>query len=425
MKIVLALFVLMIIAGILEYRLHRRNLEKIPCVIHVNGTRGKSSTTRLIHGGLTAAGYKTIAKTTGTEPRIIYEDGSEKEIFRAGIPRITEQVSLVNSIKNREIDVLVVECMAISPEMQWISENRLLNSHIGVITNVRYDHQDKMGESLDEIASTLALTIPKDGDFITADRRFFDKFKAAAEKRGSRIVLADFSGMEKINLRDYFKSPVFRENVSCALAVCRLFEIDDKIALRGMAGGNPDPGALNFFRLTLDKHNLYFINAFAANDFESTITTWEIWQSWYGYENYQNLPLVGIFNSRLDRGYRVKEFMELSKILDFTELYIMGYSPVYLLKSFASPRADSTRGKFSKLKVSRNEGSKDRLTSSRLTSYGFSQKTFSRANFRGIFKHLKNLSHDLQSDLLLFGFGNTKNAGLKLIEYFQENGEEI
>ena len=39
------------IAGILEFQYHLRSLDTIPLRIHVNGTRGKSSVTRLVAAG--------------------------------------------------------------------------------------------------------------------------------------------------------------------------------------------------------------------------------------------------------------------------------------------------------------------------------------------------------------------------------------
>lgn len=387
MAILLLLFILVISAGIIESRIHTANLKKIPWIIHVNGIRGKSSTTRLIHGGLSKAGYRAIAKTTGTEPRLIFENGQEKKIFRAGIPRIIEQLKIINSIKDRNIDVLIVECMAISPEMQWISENKLLQADIGVITNVRYDHQDKMGNTLDEIASTLALTIPEKGDLVTTDSHFLNKFKLAGAAKGTKTYFADST---EIDLKANFKSPVFKENVASALEVCRLFDIDDQLALKGMARSNPDPGALKFYKLKLDQYNLYFINGFAANDYQSTINTWETWQDWYNYENYSDLPLIGVFNSRMDRGYRIKELKKVNESINFSELKIMGYSPLHLLGQASSNYKSYKKLKFSDFKTS-----------------------------------MQQLTSKYKADLLLFGFGNTKNQGLEMIEYFRANGEEL
>ncbi len=68
--------------GYLESWAHRRALNRIPIRIHVNGTRGKSSVTRLIAAGLRAGGIRTCAKTTGTLPRMIMPDGTEYPVFR-------------------------------------------------------------------------------------------------------------------------------------------------------------------------------------------------------------------------------------------------------------------------------------------------------------------------------------------------------
>ena len=49
----------------------KRNVEKIPIRVNINGIRGKSTVTRLITSILTEAGYKTVGKTTGTAARMI------------------------------------------------------------------------------------------------------------------------------------------------------------------------------------------------------------------------------------------------------------------------------------------------------------------------------------------------------------------
>src|SRR5436190_20852696 len=63
--------------GIVAWR-HRRTLRTIPVRIHVAGTRGKSTTTRLIAAALRAGGRCVVAKTTGAEPRLILPDGRDQ-----------------------------------------------------------------------------------------------------------------------------------------------------------------------------------------------------------------------------------------------------------------------------------------------------------------------------------------------------------
>ncbi|MFB4164041.1 poly-gamma-glutamate synthase PgsB, partial [Alteribacillus sp. JSM 102045] len=64
--------ILLLSFGILEYRLHNKNINAIPVRININGIRGKSTVTRLVTGVLTQAGYKTVGKTTGTQARMLY-----------------------------------------------------------------------------------------------------------------------------------------------------------------------------------------------------------------------------------------------------------------------------------------------------------------------------------------------------------------
>src|SRR3979409_2414631 len=138
-------------------------LERIPVRVHVNGTRGKSSVTRLIAGGLRAGGRRVFAKTTGTMARMIHPDGSEVDVYRVGRPNIIEQIRIVRRAVACGAEVMVIECMAVSPELQPLSELRLIRSTVGVITNARADHLDVMGPSVDDVARALAQTAPRSG----------------------------------------------------------------------------------------------------------------------------------------------------------------------------------------------------------------------------------------------------------------------
>jgi len=75
--VLLIVILLSSILGIIEFTRHQKRIYSIPIRIHVNGTRGKSSVTRLIGAALRAGGIKTITKVTGTYPRLILEDGQD------------------------------------------------------------------------------------------------------------------------------------------------------------------------------------------------------------------------------------------------------------------------------------------------------------------------------------------------------------
>src|SRR5690349_10417614 len=68
--------------------MHRRRLATIQIRIHVTGTRGKSATVRLIAAAFRASGHRVVAKTTGTDPRLLLPDGTERPVRRWGAATI-------------------------------------------------------------------------------------------------------------------------------------------------------------------------------------------------------------------------------------------------------------------------------------------------------------------------------------------------
>jgi poly-gamma-glutamate synthase PgsB/CapB len=163
------LLVVLVLYGAWEYHRHQRNLDAIPLRVLVNGTRGKSSVTRLITGGLRHGGVKVLGKTTGTKPRLIYPDGSEHPILRSGKANIIEQLMVFRRAVRLNVGAVVTECMAVLPPNQIIMQNQLVRSTVGVITNARADHLDEMGPTVADVARTLAPS-PLAGQCLRASR---------------------------------------------------------------------------------------------------------------------------------------------------------------------------------------------------------------------------------------------------------------
>ena len=82
MLIAFILFMCLVIYGLYEYSHHRKNIERIPLRILVNGTRGKTTGTRLIAYSLIKKGIKTVARTSGSSLEIIHSDGCIEKIER-------------------------------------------------------------------------------------------------------------------------------------------------------------------------------------------------------------------------------------------------------------------------------------------------------------------------------------------------------
>ncbi len=139
-------------------------------IIHVNGTRGKSSTSRLIEAALRGGEYRVFCKTTGTSSRTIDVFGVEEPINRRGSPNIKEQIKILKEAAKQKADIVVIECMAVKPELQYIAQNKILNADISIVTNVRRDHLEEMGPTLKDVAISLGNIMPKNGHFITAEK---------------------------------------------------------------------------------------------------------------------------------------------------------------------------------------------------------------------------------------------------------------
>ena len=97
MQFAIALIIFVFILGVYEQIHHHKNLNQINLRININGTRGKSTATRLITGILKEAGAKVVGKTTGTSARIIYWNKEEEEPIKRGRlgPNIIEQKAVV------------------------------------------------------------------------------------------------------------------------------------------------------------------------------------------------------------------------------------------------------------------------------------------------------------------------------------------
>jgi poly-gamma-glutamate synthase PgsB/CapB len=261
----------LLIGGILEQRHHYAQLHSIPHRILVNGIRGKSSITRLCAGALRSGGVVTAAKTTGTAARFIHPDGSEEPVYRKfDIANVVEQIGIVRRAAAYRPDALVIECMAVLPELQEINQSKLIRSTIGVLCNVREDHLAEMGPTLDDVARSLCRSMPVGGVCVTAERDMLPILRTEAAERGCELIAIDPESVTDAEMRG-FDWITFKENVAIALAVAGLLGVPRQVALEGMWAAPPDPGVLRVHHYRAGRRRVRFANVFAANDPESTL----------------------------------------------------------------------------------------------------------------------------------------------------------
>ena len=298
------LLILLMVFGYIELYIHKISLKKIPIRIHVNGTRGKSSVTRLIAAGLREGGLNTFAKTTGTIPRIINNVGNDVELHRLRSASIGEQIKLIRYFSKYKPDALVIECMAVNPQYQWISEHKIVNSTIGVITNVRPDHLDEMGTTIEDIALSLSNTIPYESIVFTSENEHLEPLKRVADERNTVLEVSDKKsiGSDYTNQLSFIEHP---ENIELALKVCKEVGVKRDVVLKGILKAQPDPGALFIWNIKFENNRNKFVSAFAANDPNSTMKVWEL------ISKGRNDKKCIFLNTRNDRRYRTIQLIDL------------------------------------------------------------------------------------------------------------------
>ncbi|HEY9494072.1 MAG TPA: poly-gamma-glutamate synthase PgsB [Intrasporangium sp.] len=289
-------------------RQHQRRLDQLDVRIHVNGIRGKSSVTRLVAGVLREGGFVTVAKTTGSAARVIGPMGEETPIIRRGAPTINEQIDVVAAHVTSEVEALVIECMAVRPLYQKYSQDFMVRSDITIITNVREDHQEEMGETLEEIADSLSATIPENGVLITAEDRSHlrQRLERNAAALGSRLVHADPLTVSDEDMAgfDYVQ---FKENVAIGLEVARLLGIPRQRAIEGMWKSVPDVGVVRLKWYPIRDKQVLWIPLFAANDRESVIGSFQTLAPYFPEDG----TVVALLNNRTDRGRRAELFAQM------------------------------------------------------------------------------------------------------------------
>ncbi|RKZ33542.1 poly-gamma-glutamate synthase PgsB [bacterium] len=316
--VIVGLVIALLIWWIYEYRLHRRRLSKIPIRVHINGSRGKSSVTRLIGAAFREAGIRTVTKTTGTNARFIYPNGEEEPIIRLGPANIKEQRWVVKRTAELGAEALVTECMAIDPELQWVLQKKYIQGNIGVITNARPDHLDAMGPTVCDVADAVSAVMPENGICFTAEFERFEWLKKNADKIDCELILAEPQSIsdEEINKFSYIEH---KENVALSLAVAQHLGILRETALKGMWNAEPDPGVLKIFSFQHNGQCIRFANAFAANDPESTVQVWQLLSSRFK----SGEKIIIIANSRADRIQRAEQLGKLMAEQLPADLYIL------------------------------------------------------------------------------------------------------
>jgi poly-gamma-glutamate synthase PgsB/CapB len=301
---VVILLLLFLIYFRIEKVHHQKNITSIPIRIWVNGTRGKSSVTRLIGAGLRATGKKVIAKTTGTKARFIVKNDFELPVLRLGKANIKEQISMLKMAARNRPDAVVLECMALRPDLQWTESIKIVQPTVVVITNVRADHLDVMGPTIKDIAKTFIHAAPDNCRVFTTTSHIFDDYTHIMNRKNIQIYFSDTIDISE-NIMKKFPYIEHKENVALALDVCEYFGINKKDALREMYHAHPDPGVLQEYVINFGGKQCTLMYAMAANDPDSTYLIWQTIDKKFP----EIAVLINCRSDRIDRSIQLAELV--------------------------------------------------------------------------------------------------------------------
>ena len=120
--------------------------------VSVSGTRGKTTTVNMIHDLLSGRGLNVVSKTTGEETIVRVAN----ERFKLSRPRsvLDENLEVIKIPHN----IAIIENQAITPYTMRVF-HRMVRPGIVVITNIRMDHTEFLGEDRREIARSFVSSL--------------------------------------------------------------------------------------------------------------------------------------------------------------------------------------------------------------------------------------------------------------------------
>ncbi len=319
----LALFIGTAIAAFLGRHLYLnavvgRLRRGIPLVVGGWGTRGKSGTERLKAALFNALGYAVVSKTTGCEAMFVHAHpyGSLREMFLFrpyDKATIWEQHNIVSLAHHLGCEVLLWECMALTPAFVRLLQRHWMRDDYSTITNTFPDHEDLQGPAGVDIPQVMTNFIPKRGVLFTAETQMRPVLAEAARELGTRLIGVGWleSGLLAPDVLARFPYQEHPDNVALVSALAEDLGLRRDFALKEMADRVvPDLGVLKVFPVvTVRARRLEFSNGMSANERFGCLSNWR--RLGFDSTNLDTEPgvmLSTVVNNRADRVARSRVF---------------------------------------------------------------------------------------------------------------------
>jgi len=314
----------------------RRNiarLQRIPLRVLITGSRGKSSTVRLIHAALMAGGIPTLGKMTGTASRELDTAGAEHPTNRIGQVSILEMLETVHrSFKRDEVapEAIVLECMAVTPDLIDLCTTDIVRPQVSIVTNALWDHLEEQGTSLEQIAVSLSGAMAGAEVAITAEHREATRAVLAYEASARGCAFDSVDGaLLPPDILDRLRG-AHPDNVAMALAVAAFAGVDRDVAVEGMEAATVEPLPLLPVVTEIDGIEWWYRDIGSVNDTDSLTPALE--------EARAQMPsdavTLAILTTRWDRPLRAIQFAASITPADADGIVIVG-EPDVIVRHYA------------------------------------------------------------------------------------------
>jgi poly-gamma-glutamate synthase PgsB/CapB len=299
----------------------RRWRRRIPLVIGGWGTRGKSGTERLKAALFNAMGMGVVSKTTGCEAMFLHAHpfGQLKEIslFRPyDKATIWEQVNVVRLAGRLKTDVVLWECMGLTPSYVQILQRSWMQDDFATITNTYPDHEDLQGPAGINIPEVMGRFIPRNSTLITSEEQMLPVLASEADRVHTNLEAVTWleAGLIPEDVLQRFPYEEHPYNIALVLRLAAQLGIKRDYALKEMADRVvADLGVLKTYPIaTCQTRRLEFTNGMSANERYGALGNW----SRMGFDRQDYLSdrgvwLTTVVNNRADRIPRSQVFAQL------------------------------------------------------------------------------------------------------------------
>jgi gamma-polyglutamate synthase len=300
-----------------------RRIQQIPLRILVTGSRGKSSTVRLIHAALMAAGIPTLAKMTGTASRELGTSGNERSTGRIGQVSVLEMLEVIHHSYRRgepQPSAIVLECMAVTPELIEFVTTDIVKPQVAIVTNALWDHLEEQGTTLQDIAMSMSAVMIGAEVAITAEHRetTLSVLAHQARRQGAAFDAVDGAELSRA-VRDRIPD-AHPDNIAMALAAAAVGGVDADAALLGMEAASTEPLPLTPVTADIGGIEWWYRDIGSVNDTDSLTPALQ-----HALDQMPSDAVrLGILTTRWDRPLRAIQFAASLSPTELDGIVIVG-----------------------------------------------------------------------------------------------------